>query len=168
MDVKLINPFVRAIKRVFETMVHTTLQVGKPALKAATSHSPDVSGVIGFSGDAAGCVILSFPMEVACRVASSFAGTPMTQEHPDFADAIGELANMVAGGAKAQFEGLNISISLPSVIVGTDHVVSRSRRDPHIIIPCETPLGEVYVEVGMAVEHLAPARAAAATAGATA
>jgi chemotaxis protein CheX len=149
MDVRLINPFVQSVKRVFETMVHVKLAIGKPYLKGANGPASDVSGIIGFSGDAAGCVVISFTTEVACRAASSFAGVPIDQNHADFADAIGELANMVAGNAKKEFTDLNIKISLPSVVIGEQFVVSNSRTTPRIVIPCSCELGEINVEVGM-------------------
>ena len=103
MDVRLVNPFVIAIQRVFESMVHTKARIGKPTLCDDVQTLHDVSGVIGFSGDAAGCVILSFPMDVACRIATAFAGIEIDEKHEDFADAIGELTNMVAGNAKVQY-----------------------------------------------------------------
>ncbi len=152
MDVRYINPFVIAIRRVFETMVHTPVTIGKPSLLDGQKSVADVSGIIGLSGDVSGSVVLSFPSEVACKAASAFAGTTITQDSPDFADAIGELANMVAGNAKTQFEGKNVSISLPSVIVGKEHIVSQSRINPRILIPCETPLGPVYVDISLKVE----------------
>ncbi|TWT44752.1 CheY-P phosphatase CheX [Phycisphaerae bacterium RAS1] len=149
MDVRYVNPFVSAIKRVFETMVHTPVTIGKPMLKDHVTFSPDVSGVIGFSGDAAGCVVLSFGLDVACRAVERFAGANIDPTNPDFSDAIGELANMVAGNAKTEFDGMNISISLPSVILGKDHTVSVSRNPPRIVIPCQTAYGTLYVEIGM-------------------
>lgn len=161
MDVQYINPFVLSIKSVFETMVGVKVQVGKPELKNENTSSADVSGVIGFSGDAAGCVVLCFPMDVACKIASAFAGMDIDEHHPDFADAIGELANMVAGAAKKEFHGMNVSISLPSVITGKRHVVSQSRMFPHIVIPCETDLGPTYVEIGMTLGKTAPETVAA-------
>lgn len=149
MDVRLINPFVQSVKRVFETMVHVKMNVGKPYLKPADGPHADVSGIIGFSGDAAGCVVISFTSDVACKAASNFACTPIDTHHPDFADAIGELANMVAGNAKKEFADLNIKISLPSVVIGEQFVVSNSKSSPRIVIPCKCELGEVYVEVAM-------------------
>lgn len=160
MDIKYINPFVLAITSVFETMVHTKVRVGKPALRTDTKSVSDVSGVIGLSGDATGSVVLAFPMDVACKAASAFAGSPIDQSSPDFADAIGELANMVAGKAKALMNGSRISISLPSVIVGKEHTVSQSRTSPRIVIPCETDLGSVYVDVAMKIEKAATSAAA--------
>ena len=97
---------------------------------------------------------MCFPTNVACKLASAFAGEEMDEGHADFADAIGELANMVAGGAKAQFSGLEVSISLPSVVVGDPHVVNVTgvpSSAPRLIIPCDTEMGQFHVEVAMVV-----------------
>lgn len=162
MDVKYINPFVNAIRNVFETMVATNVKIGKPALQSNSDHTPDVSSVIGFSGDAVGSVVLSFPMDVACKLASKFAGVDLDENHTDFADAVGELANMVAGNAKANVQNMNMSISLPSVIVGRDHIVSQSQHTPHISFPCSTAEGDFVVNVSMKeAKKTAPSQGAA-------
>ncbi len=149
MDVKFVNPFISAITNVFETMLNTKVKVGKPILKTADLVSAEVSGIIGLSGDVQGCVVLSFPGDVACKVASAFAGVDLTTDHPDFTDAVGELANMVAGNAKKDFDGYNTSISLPSVIIGPGHTVSQSKSSPFLVIPCDTDLGVFNVEVAI-------------------
>ena len=168
MDVRFINPFVKSICNTFETMCRLPVTVGKPTVKAGSDPLTDVSGVIGFSGDATGAVVLHFEFAIASKVATAFAGTPITPEHPDFADAIGELANMVAGGAKAHFEGLTINISLPSVVVGKDHNVSATRNAPRLVIPCKTSAGEFQVEVGMILGKTPKLAAQPVAAGATA
>lgn len=167
MDVRYINAFVKSIRNTFETMCALSVTTGKPELKTGIDPYSDVTGVIGFSGDAAGSVVLHFRFEAASRIASRFAGVEITPQHPDFADAVGELANMVAGGAKAHFEGLNISISLPSVIVGEKHNVSASKSAPRLIVPCTTEVGVFHVEVGMVLKK-APAKFTPAAAGASA
>ena len=149
MDVRLINPFVQSVERVFETMVRVKMTVGKPYLKQDNFSAADVSGIIDFSGDAAGCVVVGFSNAVACKVASNLTGVAIDQNHPDFADAIGELANMVAGNATKEFTDLNIKISLPSVIIGEQFVVSNSKTAPRIVIPCKCELGDISVEVAM-------------------
>ncbi len=151
MDVRLINPFVKSVKRVFETMVHVNMTVGKPFVKPDDCEPSEVSGIIGFSGDAAGCVVISFSKDVAVAAASKFAGMEIAADHPDFSDAIGELANMVAGNAKMEFTDVNIRISLPSVVIGDSFVVSNSKSSPRIVIPCECELGKLFVEVGMEI-----------------
>ena len=165
MDVRFINPFIAAVKHVFKTKLSTDIIINKPRLKALDESNADVSAVIGFSGDAAGCVILCFHTDAAVQTASKFAGASLTPQHPDFSDALGELANMVADQAKAQFEGLSVSISLPSVIIGSAHEVLQSKLSPRLMIPCDSELGRFAVEVAVVVrrgeETRAPAAAAA-------
>lgn len=161
MDVRYINPFIAAVKHVFKTMMSTDIMISKPRLKAPDEGNSDVSAVIGFSGDAAGCVILCFRTDSAVKTASKFSGAPLTPQSPDFSDALGELANMVAGQAKAQFEGLSVSISLPSVIIGAEHEVLQSKVTPRLVIPCDSEFGRFAVEVAMVVQTGAGASAAA-------
>jgi len=151
MDVRYINPFMESIKHLFKTMLNTDLILSKPSIGQDDVRA-DVSAVIGFSGDASGFVVLCFPSSTAVRAASAFAGVTMTKDHEDFSDAIGELANIVAGQAKSKLEGLSISISLPSVIIGREHVVLHSKQRPRLSIPCDSPLGRFTVEVAMAVK----------------
>ncbi len=172
MDVRHINPFIVSIKDVFSTMAGVEVQVLKPKMKTDDSETVGVSGVIGLSGDAAGACLLCFPTDVACKLASAFSGEEMSENHPDFADAIGELANMIAGGAKSNFDGLAVTISLPSVVVGDPHeiVVTGVPSDtPRLIIPCQTEMGQFHVEVAMVVEKWAGQHqtSAADAAGAT-
>ncbi len=154
MDVRYINPFIVSIKDVFSTMAGVEVEVLKPKMKLGHSETVGVTGVIGLSGDALGACLLCFPTDVACKLASAFSGEEMNESHPDFADAIGELANMVAGGAKGQLDGLAISISLPSVVIGDPHEVIMTGAPsgtPRLIIPCQTELGQFHVEVAMVV-----------------
>ena len=147
MDSTYIMPFVTSIQNVFETMLQLPVQVGDPQLKRTSEPSYDVSGIIGMSGDVVGNVVLSFPTSTAERVVSLFTGEEMAATHADFPDAVGELVNMVSGGAKAQFTGKEVSISCPSVVIGTDHVVF-SRKDVVCIqILCNSDCGEFALEV---------------------
>ena len=92
-----------------------------------------------------------------CYDAERLIGIEIDENHADFADAIGELANMVAGAAKTDMEGLNLSISLPSVVIGENHMVSQSKTSPRIVIPCQCELGPIYVEIGMEMKKTADA-----------
>ena len=100
MDARFVNPFIASVKRVFKTMVSTDITVGRLQIIKSDCEPPvDVSAIIGLSGDAVGCAILSMSLDTAIRVASKFANVEMDKDHPDFSDALGELANMVAGRA---------------------------------------------------------------------
>jgi chemotaxis protein CheX len=140
--------FVRSIREVLLTMAHVAVAVGSPALKTTPATTYDVSGIIGFSGGFKGSMVLSFQKCTAAAIVCAFAGVPIEPDSPDFADAVGELANMIAGSAKTGF-GHDTSISVPSIIMGTGHVIARLQDVPCIIIPCKTAHGDFAVEVSL-------------------
>jgi chemotaxis protein CheX len=74
---------------------------------------------------------------------------PITAESDVFADAIGELANMVAGGGKTRYEGKNISISCPSVVIGPGHRVAAISDSICVVVPCYTEHGEFAIELSI-------------------
>jgi chemotaxis protein CheX len=147
-DVKLIVPFVNSVRSVFATMVKVGTEVERPRLKMQPAPSYDVSSIIGFSGQIVGSVVVSFQREAAEALASAFACTPLTLTDADFPDAIGELANMIAGGAKTQLGSL-ANITVPNVVIGSGHVIARLSGVPCIEIPCKTPVGNFAVEVNI-------------------
>jgi chemotaxis protein CheX len=145
---QFIAHFIRSIKDVLSTMAKTNVHVGPPDLKKDPVTTHDVSGIIGFSGEFSGSMVLSFEVGTAKAIASAFAGAPLDPSSPDFADAVGELANMIAGGAKKSFGGDN-SISVPSIVMGKGHTIARLNDVPCIIIPCRTDHGNFAVEVSI-------------------
>lgn len=149
MDAKFIKPFVASIQNVFATMLQLNVTVQPPYLKDDNRPQHDVSGIIGMSGDVVGSVVLSFPQATAENCVALLSGEKHAMGTPDFADAIGELVNMVTGGAKAGFKDAKCSISCPSVIVGGNHTVARQSDIPCVVIPCSTDSGNLYIEISI-------------------
>jgi chemotaxis protein CheX len=158
MDPAFIKPFVASIQNVFSTMMQLQVTVQEPYLKKSDRPNHDVSGIIGMSGDVVGSVVLSFPQRTAENVVALFSGQKLALGTPDFADAIGELVNMVSGNAKALFKDKKVSISCPSVIVGANHHVARQSDIPCIVIPCATDCGDVHIEVAIKPNATADAK----------
>jgi chemotaxis protein CheX len=148
-SVEYINPFLNSTLNVFRTMAACELRRGKPYLADGTQPTHEISGVIGLSGKAIGTVVLSLGEEVALKVAEAMLGEAQTGMNGDVVDAIGELTNMIAGSAKAQMEHLEMSVSLPSVIMGRDHRVGFPGDIQPIAIPFESDWGPICVEVGL-------------------
>jgi chemotaxis protein CheX len=142
-----ILPFIKATRNTFETMFQMEVECGAPALRKQETPTFDVSAIIGMSGDVEGSVVLSFPMETARRVVAVFTGMEAPTEQADLADAVGELVNIIAGGAKAQFSGKNVSISCPSVVIGQSHSVFGAKDVVCVTIPCTCDCGQFNVEV---------------------
>ncbi len=133
--VEHINPFIKATMESFETMVNTPVAPGKAKLKNDTKVSHDISGIIGISGDAKGAISISFPEDVAVDVVSRFIGEKISGMGPEVTDAVGELANIIAGAAKKYLTDFNIGISLPTVVTGRGHSIYDAPDVLSMLIP---------------------------------
>jgi chemotaxis protein CheX len=156
MKVEYINPFLVSTISTFKTMLGCTLVRGTPYVKNGTQPEHEVSGLIGLTGKAQGTVVLGLDREAALKAAEA-----MLQERPpeingDVVDAVGELANIIAGGAKAHLEHLDLSVSLPSVITGKGHCIQFPTKVTPICIPFQSDWGLVTVEVGLSEPQAMP------------
>lgn len=149
MNPTYIAAIAHSMEDVASMMLDISVTLGEPALRRDAATGYDVSAIIGLSGDCVGSVAMSFPFDTAAAMVSRFVGSPITPEHPDFTDGIGEIANMVTGGAKAKFQGMNVSISCPSVVVGAGHRVFPQRQMPLVKIPVQSTVGPFVMLVSI-------------------
>jgi chemotaxis protein CheX len=134
-NVEHINPFIRATMETWSSMLACEAKPGKVQLKKNSNLIHDISGIIGISGGAKGAVSLSFENKTAFKAVSKFIGEEINEMNEDIVDAIGELANIIAGAAKKELSEFNISISLPTVITGRGHSVNEAKDVLSMIIP---------------------------------
>lgn len=153
MRAEFINPFVLATQNVFQTMLATKLTRGALSLKQTSAPLHEVCGLIGLAGKYHGMVVLSFGRETALLLAGKMLGNDVAELNPDVVDAVGELTNMVAGNAKSQMEEYQMSIGLPTVICGKTTSISFPSGSPALLIPFDSDLGPVCVEVGISESH---------------
>ena len=149
MDASYITPFVTSIQNVFSTMFQLPVEIGEPRIKTSSNTTHDVSGIIGVSGEMVGTIVLSMPQSAAESIVTLFTGMETDASSDDFADAVGELVNMISGNAKAEFQRKGVSISCPSVVIGAGHRVASNSGAPCIMIPCNTDCGEVVLEISL-------------------
>jgi chemotaxis protein CheX len=147
--VEHVNPFVTSTMETFAKMVGTEAKPGKVALKKTATLNYDVSGIIGLSGGAKGVVSLCFPKASALSITNKFMGANHTDFNPETNDAIGELANIVAGNAKKGLTEFNIQISLPSVIIGENHQIMEPKDVLSLIVPFTTEFGDFHMCVSL-------------------
>jgi chemotaxis protein CheX len=148
MDIRYINPFVGAVQNIFNTMINLPFKLGKPYLKKDRLPHHEISAIIGLSGSVSGCVVINLSQAIALELVSALTGETVTELNDDCTDAIGEIANMVAGNAKTDFPGKNNAISVPSVIIGK-HEVSYPTGLPIIVIPIELDKGQLAIEIAI-------------------
>ena len=149
LSVEIVNPFIHSTINALETMAFIKPSIGKPYLKTKCNPVCDVSGSIGLIGEIAGTVNVNFETEVICKITSNMLGEEHVEIDDTVVDSVGEIANMVAGGAKGEMQakGMNFNIALPNVTVGSKHSHAFPPDIPTIVIPFTTEQGDFTVEV---------------------
>jgi chemotaxis protein CheX len=144
------NPFISATIEVFRTMLGCELTRGPLGLKRNNSPAFEVSGMIGISGGMHGMVVVSLSRETAISATEKMLGERPDSLNGDVTDAVGEIANMIAGAAKTKFEGSALSIGLPTVVCGKNHLVTFPSQSTPMSLPFDSDLGAISVEIGLA------------------
>lgn len=156
MRVEYINPFVNAVFNTFETMLGMKPERFSPFVKKDDLMTGDISGIIGFADkNVSGSVAVTFPREAAFRVYDILLGTKPVKMSKEVMDSIGELANIIAGGAKQELSNMGISyhISIPTVIIGKNHTINHKIGTPVVVVPFKFESYEFALEICMKVEE---------------
>lgn len=92
----------------------------------------DVTSMVGLAGQLCGVMTVRCQRQAAILMASKMLGLPIEKVGPDFADAIGEVCNMVAGNFKNKIAGLSdgCMLSPPTVITGSDYSMHSLANSP--------------------------------------
>lgn len=148
MKVEHINPFLKAVTNTFATMLSADAHRGELTLGDPKQRTYPISGLIGLSGKASGMVVINLSTEVALRAASMMLMDDLKEVDEDVLDAVGELANVIAGQAKTELEQYQLSVGLPNVITGEGHEVRFPSNTPPLAVPFKTDFGPLRLEVG--------------------
>lgn len=128
---------IRSVENVFQTMIHEEIKYLRRMNDDAVSHGSEASevmGCVGFAGDINGLVYLRFSKVFALHATTRVLGLPeqdVIDAGPEVvSDAVGELANMAAGGFKNVFCDLGhpCMLTLPTVVSG-DHLAVTTVKD---------------------------------------
>ncbi|MBI5864421.1 MAG: chemotaxis protein CheX [Planctomycetes bacterium] len=152
MNVKYINPFIESLCSVFQTMLSVSPRRDKIRVPNAPENLENtgrvLTSIVGISGAASGVVALRFPVDTALKLTERFLGANFSDVNNENIDAISELANMVAGSAKAKFElDPAPQLSLPSVIEGRGYRVRYPAKAAWLEVPFSTDAGDFVMEV---------------------
>lgn len=145
--VEHINPFLRATIETFQSMIRDEIKPGRISLNRVPRIHADVSGVIGLSGGAQGTVALSFPRITALKVVSEFGHMKVVTLDETVVDAVGELANIIAGAAKKDLAAYKINIALPTVVLGENHELAVPKDVIPMVVPFESKFGPFCLTV---------------------
>ena len=117
---------VKATQEVFDTMIMMTVDAKEAATVSESVFESNISTLLGLGGEIRGLLAIHFPEKVAVEITSSFLGITVAELDDDVKDAIGDLANMVAGNLKNYFSANKIQteLAIPTTVVGKSYRTS--------------------------------------------
>ncbi|MBF0116137.1 MAG: chemotaxis protein CheX [Magnetococcales bacterium] len=107
----------------------------------------DVTAIIAFNGSLDGGVHLSAPFHCAVSLASAFSGEEIPSFNEMAKDAIGELANIIAGAVKIRICDDQIQLTPPRVVIGRDHQIGHTKRQTTTRCYFRTNSGPFLIEI---------------------
>ena len=150
MNVEFVNPFLTSLMNVLSTMANLELSPGKPNVKKDEVARGDVSGLIGMVGpQTKGSFSITFEEGLALEIMSRMLGERPTSINEEVTDMVGEITNMVTGGAKRILgeKGYDFDMATPMVVSGANHSISHKADGPKIIMPFQSPYGMASIEI---------------------
>lgn len=140
-----ITPVVNSTRSVFASLAGCKIEPG-PATSDVFAPPHDLCGMVGMSGSTSAMVLVHLNQQTALEVTGAMLGEKPLEVNSEVIDVVGELTNMIAGGAKAKLAPMFAVLSLPVVVVGSQARVGLVSRSRHVCVPFETPWGGMTVE----------------------
>ena len=133
----LSQQLMRDVKEIFGSMVgledllHLPIQIDP-----VTNFKDCISALVGLAGTYNGLVSLHMPSSLAIAATSSMLGMEVTELDDDVNDAMGEIANMIAGSFKQHLSksGMDVHISTPSVVYGKEYIITLGNNPDQIAV----------------------------------
>jgi len=138
-----------AALEVFATMIFIEITPGTPLKGREDTIESNLTSMIGLAGDLRGVLAVHCPEETAKGITGAMLGMDIDAIDEDVKDAIGEIANMVAGGLKTALlaEGTETELAIPTTAVGKSIRTSGLAGASRFIIPFSTPAGDFGIEL---------------------
>ena len=151
---QLIEALVKDVQDVFTTMlgVADITHIPTQAELPYTCRNC-LTAMVGMVGRYNGLVCIKLPLPLALSFTSLMLGMKVTEIDDDVNDAMGEIANMIAGSFKQHLSkgGSDIQLSTPSVVNGSDYVVSSGSNLENITLKFASD--EEWFMVSLSIEE---------------
>jgi chemotaxis protein CheX len=150
MKAEFINAFLTSVLNILSTMARMKAEPGTPSIKQDQVAKGDVTGIIGMAGEQArGTLAVTFTEPVILAITERMLGEKVNTIDDTVTDMVGELTNMVTGGAKKLLseKGYRFDMAIPSIISGKNHTVLHKSNKPVIMVPFSTDAGSFFIEL---------------------
>lgn len=131
-------------------MAQIQVDVAKPVVKQNEQALGDVSAIIGMmSNKGRGSMALSFEKSLSSKVLSNMLALELDGDSDEAYDMVGEITNMVCGGAKNLLsdKGYEFELSRPYTFTGTDQEIHHKADGSTIVIEFSSNFGCTFLEL---------------------
>ncbi len=145
-----IDPFIDATANVFKVLLQTHLEPVEKIDAASAEGGRHSTAIIGLRGIVLWTLTISFPEKTGRIITQKLLQTDGPVSKVEISDALGEVANIIAGGAKvelARTHGEDICLSLPTVITGQDYCLEHPKDSKTSEVRFQTALGEFTIGI---------------------
>ena len=122
--------FIDSVRRYFEVTSHVSPEITSAFLGVGDVQGHEFNGIVRFSGPLTGQVTVSLPLRAVRELLVIQHETTFTEAN--LLDAVGEIANTLAGNARRSL-GRELDISVPTTVRGAHVAAERARRHPYVI-----------------------------------
>ncbi len=150
MRAEFVNPFLVSLLHVISTMAQLELKAGAPRKKNDELARGDVSGLIGMVGpQTRGSFSITFDKSLALEIMRRMLGEAPNGINEEVTDMVGEITNMVTGGAKRMLaeKGYDFDMATPVVVSGPSHTISHKADSTKLLMPFESEYGRATIEI---------------------
>lgn len=147
---ELLTNLVTATEEVFETMVFKPLVRMPPVVEEdGVRKGANVVATVAFAGHRRGLVCIHSSLDAAKAIAGAMLGIPEEDLNGEIPDAMGEVANMVAGTFRNKLAAIEpaSAIAVPTVTMGSDFTTKYSSATGRARCPFEMEGRPVAVEL---------------------
>jgi len=141
---------VAGIKDVFSVALMIELENEEVLVNKPCTIQSNLTSMLSFGGEVSGMLAIHCPAKVAKSITAAFLGEEKKNLDEEVKDAVGELANMIAGNLKVSYakHDIDIILALPVSVIGKSFEVTGGLTGANrIIVPLNMDTGKFWVEL---------------------
>ena len=148
--VEHLEPFFRSACDVLGYELQVPVQRGQYSAANGPYTTHDVTAIVGITGKLIGLALFAMGRETAKGVLGQLLSEPIEEFDELALSAIAELANVTTGRAAGLLagDGVEITITSPVVVSGVGTRISTTGI-PRFLVPMQTPLGDIEVQLAV-------------------
>lgn len=146
---EVLTQLLAATEEVFETMVFKPIARQDPIDDDAVRPKSNVVATVAFAGHRRGLVAFHSSLGTARTIAGAMLGMPAEEINGEMPDAIGEIANMIAGSFRTKLAATEppSAIAVPTVTIGSDFSMKFMSQASRVLCPFHMDGEPIYVEL---------------------